>query len=592
MVTWVSGGKTTVSYDSSKKHYYMTDVSCRAVMKYAYLSSGHIFYYFTPGGSSTSAGTNTLRDGDVISQTIPQTSGTVEAFIYAGTYSTPACSSVSATQNYGSKAVPTVYGSPSSGYVNPFGSYVFSFGVNAISGIQEQYSVSNGTFYYKESDASTYQSLAMSGRYYALPANTLTTGKTYNYYAKLTLDDGTVATTPTYTITTVDGTPSTVGKSPKQAIIYGFTDFSWNYSNTRGTAQYAYDLQISQDNESWTTIFNHVVSRDTTSDVYDGISAGTWYWRVRAYNNDNVVSAWSEPLSFICNVAPDAPVINNIDTIGRVTASWTSSSQVAFHVVIIKTETDEIIYDSGEIYSSETQYTANEYLPNGDYTLKVQTINEFGKQSPYTSAEFTISTQLPDPDVTAEYSSSLNGVMIQIANSTAERYYLKRNGELVASFTGDTYVDVFASGKTDYVLIAVDTNDNFGQVSFTVFAAVESARIITKDGQILEVSERWNQRFELSSQEEIKYSANEYLGASAPEHLFSSMRTKRISLVFFDPDRIASKLLGQVVFYADQFGNGDWVAVVSVGRDDKWYGDETAVQLELTTKNEAITYDD
>ena len=90
--------------------------------------------------------------------------------------------------------------------------------------------------------------------------------------------------------------------------------------------------------------------------------------------------------------------------------------------------------------------------------------------------------------------------------------------------------------------------------------------------------------------EERRYQANEFLGASMPSHTFAKMRTKRYTFVFDDKDRLASALLGEVVFYADQFGNGDWVVPVGFTRTDHWFGGDTSMQLELTEHDEGISY--
>jgi hypothetical protein len=70
------------------------------------------------------------------------------------------------------------------------------------------------------------------------------------------------------------------------------------------------------------------------------------------------------------------------------------------------------------------------------------------------------------------------------------------------------------------------------------------------------------------------------------------MRSKRITRAFYDPDRISAQLLGRIAFYMDEYGNADWVAVLSRSRSDSWIGDETTIEMELTTRSEVIAYDD
>lgn len=599
MATWVNGGSTTVQKDSSKKHYYHgSTVSCSAVTNSMINASGQLYGYFSPGGSTFTFGSTGTQgqgtsNGETISSSIPATTGTVTVYVYASTYQNPACRNVRAVLSYGSKAQPSGYCSFTGGYVNPFNSKTFSFGVNYISGIDEQYTISSGTIYYKLASASSWTSQSFTGSSVTLPANTFTTGNSYQFYGRLVLDDGTTINTQSYTFDTVDGTPSCRPLAPNNAVIYGSTDFSWSYSNTKSTPQYAYDIQVSSDGgDTWETIYDHVVTTAKTAPEYSGFTAGEWLWRVRTYNNDNVASAWSETAMFISNVTPDAPTITNIDTTDRVLIQWRSASQAAFEVQIEDMSTGTVVFDSGEVYSSSTEYFVNEYLTNGHYLAKVKIINVYGKESPYGESEFTINAQGEAPDVSAMYSPADNGNKFTITNDgTYVKYYLKRNGELVASFTSDTYVDHFVNGRAEYQVIAIDANGHYGMTELTVVARVESARITLKDGRMFEIDRRWNRMFAVSGQEDRKHVEIEYLGSPVPEHVFSKMRTKRYSFAFFDPDRIGSELLGETVYYADQFGNGDWCAIISVSRSDEWIGDDTALELERTNGNEGITYE-
>lgn len=592
MGTWVSGGTANVQKVAAKKHYYRSGtISCTATAKYAYTADGTIFWYFSPGGEVVNTGSRELSAGTTLSQTISGSASQVTPYIYAGTYSTPSCSSVSAVYNYGSKAVPTVYGSPSSGFVNPADDNVFSFGCNYISNIDEQYTVASGTFYYKKTVDANYTSEAFNGRQYMIPANTLEIGETYEYYAVLVLDDGTTAQTPTYTLDTNDGTASIVPLSPSNLVVYGETDFRWNYSNTKGTAQYAYDIQLSDDDTTWTTIFNHVVSSEQTSAVYSGITAGTKYWRARGYNQQDSAGAWSDSLSFVCNVPPSAPTITSITGTGRKTVAWDSTDQVAFHLVVEESETGKAVYDSGDVYSSSTEYLINEYLANGDYTVKVKIINVYGKESPYAEAQFSETAGTLNPTMTLDYNQETGEVLITAEDASASAFYLKRNGILIAKFASGTYSDKYANGHVTYELISVDASDNFGSVTGTIDVQIDSAKIILPDGSTISVSDRWNDLFSAAVTEERRFQANEFLGASVPTHTFAKMRTKRYTFVFEDKDRIAPDLLGQVVFYADKFGNADWVVPVGYSRTDYWYGNGTSMQLELTEHSEVISYE-
>lgn len=599
MAKWYSAGSATVSKDSSKKHYLKTGVSCSATSVKVGISGSKLYFQFS-GGSSTEFGHQSsvsssywYSDGDTLSQTV-DVQNIIDLFIYCDGWSAggPA-TNIRGSMIYGAKATPSGTASVKSGYVNPFQEKTFNFYMDYISGIETQYTIASGTFMWcDENDPSTWHSQAFTGSSVTIPANTFSSGSNYIYKANVVLDDGSTCEIGQYTFMTVDGTPTASPVSPSNMVIYGETDFYWNYSNTRGTAQYAYDLQLSDDlGATWQTIYSHVVTSETRSSVLTGITAGTKYWRVRAYNQDDVASEWSNSVSFVCNVPPSAPTITSISGNGRKTISWTATDQVAFYLIVEETATGKIIYDSGDVYSSSTQHLINEYLANGDYTVKVKIINVYGKESPYAEAQFTESSGILQPSMTLSYNSETGEVLITAEDASASVYYLKRNGVLIAKFTGATYTDRFAIGHTTYELISVDANDNFGSAIGTIDIMVTGARIILPDGQKINVSRRWGERFSAEIAEGRRYQANEFLGASAPSHTFSKMRTKRYTFVFDDYDRIAADLLGQVVFYADRFGNGDWVMPVAYTRTDFWYGNSTTLQLELTEHNEVISYE-
>ena len=492
---------------------------------------------------------------------------------------------------YGSKAVPVGNSGFSGGFLNPAKDNSISFGINHIDGIDTQYSVASGVFYYKKTTDQSYQQIAFSGSSVTIPAGTLQTGNSYDSYAVLTCDDGTTCNVSLSQISTVDGTPSASVSQPNNTVVYGETEFRWNYYVDTGAEQYAYDIQISSDNGStWTTVFNHVVSPSTVSAVHTGITAGDYLWRVKVYNQDDVASSWSAAGSFICNVPPDPPVIISISGNGRKTVQWSASGQTAYHVQVVSEDTGKLVYDSGDVYSASTLHFINEYLPDGNYTVKVKVINVYGKESAYATMAFTQNTQLADPDFTAVYSPDLGGVQVIVDSQSYVVCYLKRNGVLIAKFTGDNFIDYFVNGRAEYTLIAVDANDCFGISTVVVTAVVPTSRLIRKNGEYFDIHVRWGGRFEASQVENTRYEANEYLGASVPEHSFSKMRVMSFQ-VSFDDTFGASSILGEVLFYADIFGNGYWVVPVTRSRADHWFGNETVLQLELTDGKEEIAYE-
>lgn len=566
-----------------------------------YVTNGQVAYtgQFTPNQVHTFSGTAPLSAYDYVMYLYLEDTAHIDGYRWPVTFEDGYVNNyyrayppvVSKTYT-GTKATPTGNTSFSGGFIDFSKNFKINFGINYISHIDEQYTISSGVFYYKLTSAGSYSSLSFNGSTLTIPANTLQTGQTYNAYAVLTLDDGTTCQVNLNNISTVDGTPSVVAVDPKNTIVYGETEFEWQYSNSAGTDQYAYDIQLSSDNGStWTTILNHVVSSSTKSAVFSSISAGTYLWRVRAYNHDNVASSWSSSLQFICNVPPTPPTINSIDPGGRITVRWTSADQVAYRL-IIETDAGSTVYDSGDIYSIDNKHFVNEYLVDGNYVLKLKIVNVFGISSEYATYNFTQNSQITAPVIRTSFDATTGTVTVEIVNyNLFSRYYLKRNGVLIASFTTTYFNDLYANGHTEYTVIAVDANDAFGIASETIDIRLKTVHLVTKDGLIINANNRWNSRIEGSKTVETRYEANEYLGASVPEHSFAKMRTKKYMFAFDDKNSIAESLLGRILYYADTFGNGDWVVPVSLSRSDQWYGNETVLEMELTNGFEEIEYE-
>lgn len=481
----------------------------------------------------------------------------------------------------------TVTSSLSGGYKSPSKPFTVDLSATYYSDAITQYKIASGTLYRKKAGASSYQQIPFTGRSVTVSAGTLESNTSYDVYLTAKASNGANATTSHATISTVDGTAVVSVVSPNNEVTHGDVTYAWNYSNTTGESQYAFDIQTSPNNSTWTTIFNHVVTSQTSAN-YTQTSSGDTYWRVRGYNQNNVAGSWSASAKYINNVPPQPPVILEIIPGGRIQVRWSAENQISYRVEVIDDATGQTMYDSGDVYSSESLALVNTYLPDGSYTIRVKISNIYGKESDWATSNFQQTSELSELEYSAN--STENGVTITILSEGFETYYLIRNGQLVANFNETTYTDMFASGETSYRLIAVDSEDNFAQAIFTINAAVSSARLITPGGQVLTVSERWDNFNNAEHSEEIRYSANEYLGASYPEHLFSKMHIKRFTRAFYDPNRIAKQLLGTVAFYADEYGNGDWVAITSYTRSDSWLGDATNIEMEVTTRKEDVTY--
>lgn len=494
-------------------------------------------------------------------------------------------SAMSLTIEYTAQTVvytPTL--SPSSGYLNPAKANTFTVGAEINPAIIMNYVAESGTIYWRKTGGS-YTSQAFTGNTVTLASSTLTTGEDYEFYVTATADDGTTATSSVYELTTVDAVPTVTALAPINTVTYGEVTFRWLYDVETGADQYAVDIQTSQDGVTYTMLVNHAVQSETayTATLSD---SGTIYWQVKGYNQDNVASDWSDAVMFVNNTPPDAPVITAVSASGRPTVSWTTPDQVAYQVQIVSSE--GIIEDSGAIYSATKSYKAQNYLPNGSYTFKVRIYNEYGKVSDWAEMPYTQSILLPAPAFTL--TTGDEGVTVTITTDpTYAVYYILRNGVPIGSTTTGEYVDRFARGTSAYTVIGVTSSDESAQSTQTVTYTARSNMLISADGTVYLINRRMNSPVGVSKQVNAMYDQANFIGASLPEHHFSKLREGRFTVVFKDYVD-AENLLGSIMFYTDMYENGDWCAVVSVGRVENKYGNETTAELQLTAYDEAIAY--
>lgn len=596
----------TISKDSSKKHYYHAGVTATVQTTGSIASTidgytkGKLALTFVQYDGSGSKVDSITNDGSV--SNLPLSSGASFSSSASGQYNyrvygvayqgwsdgslwnyintDKLTGSVSYT--YGSKATPIISASFKGGYIRPDVANTITFTSNKINYIDEQYTVASGTLRYKLSSASTWTSINFSGNSVTIPANTFTSGQTYNMDATIITDDGTNVSVTFNAVSTVDATPTVTGISPNGTVGYGNVTFSWLYSISTGTPQSAYELRYKVDGGSY--VSTGKVTRSETQAIINVPTSGTVDWSVRAYNQDDAASAWSSDLTFVNVAPPQAPTITSISATSRPVVTWSSADQIAYQVQIL--DGDNVLEDSGMIYSGSSTYTSDNYYPDGAYAVKLRIVNQYGRTSEWASNEFTVASTLTAPPFTL--SSTPDGVQIDISTSGAfSTYYIQRDGVTIAKTDG-RYIDRFGNGEHTYTVIGVNGN-NGAQSSQSITSLIEHTSVITEDGTIYEVNHRMGSPVGISFQVNAVFDTAEYIGASVPEHTFAKMREKRYSIVFKDYVDV-EKLLGETVYYADIYGNGDWCVITAIGRVENQYGNETTAELQVTKHDEAIDY--
>ena len=486
------------------------------------------------------------------------------------------------TLDYTEITTPVFTLNPSGGFINYSSNYTLTLNNANTQKLVNKFELTGGTLKYKLSSASTYSSINFTGNTVTIPSGTLTGANTYDIYADFTTTNNLTNNTTTGVYSTEDAAAVVSVIAPTNSIEYGTVNFSWNYSNTYGSDQHAFDLALSDDNVTFNTVISHEVTAETST-TYTVNTAGAKYWKVRAYNLDDVAGDWSDVGYFVNNIPPEAPTITNISGAGRLTVTWSSSSQIAYEVEVY--QGDNKIYDSGEQYTTAKTHLINEYLPNGSYTIKVKVIDSFGNSSAYAEQTYNIDnvgslnvTYTADDTVTLNY--DVTGV------STV---YILRNGEIIAQTTSGVFNDIYANGTNVYTVITVNADDSYSIGTVETENLVKYTRLVDLEGNIYDISHRFNERIGITRTDQADFDSALFLGSIKPVHTFSKGRIRRYNVTFaYSGDY--TEFMAKVVRFMDVYGHSDYVVIPNVSANYRYYGNELSASLEVTDYKTGITY--
>lgn len=462
------------------------------------------------------------------------------------------------------------------GYLKAGVSNTITVSANYIADMLYQYSIASGNFYYKKSSDANYTRIALTDGAVTLPANTLSPNETYNIYVDAVSDDGQTATSSVYTVSTSDVVGTVTALTPNNVVRYGSADFTWDYDNSLGNPQKAYDLQVSSDQVTWTDIASHTVSENTYNTSAVAIS-GTVYWRVRSYNQDDTASAWSNVLSFENVLPPNPPTITSITGTGRLTVSWNATDQIAYQVMIGD-------YDSGWVYSTAKSFFLNEYLSNGGYEIKVRVAASNGLISGWATQTYTQNITATAPTATIEMQEGYNE--ITISAGTFDKFYIIRNGVVIAETSAGTYNDYFCNGADEYIIRGVYADDTFADLPLTGAYTCNKPAVITPEGQIYYVNERLDEQPQIGSSKTLDMVAVNYLGRTKPVHHVGQLMTRTWTVTCAEDIDV-----GRICFYRNFRGDKAWIICSNVQSSLNWFGvHEYQFTLEETDYSEAVEY--
>ena len=288
---------------------------------------------------------------------------------------------------------------------------------------------------------------ATSEQSVTIPANTFPAG---TIYWKVAGTDGAGQTSETqvYVISTADAQAVANPLYPVSRIIDESSpiEFRWSISNAYGNAATGSDLEYSTDGATWVSL-GHVDGTANTFTAPDGtFTAGTYYWRVRSYNTDNVAGPWSATPTFIYLVAP---VVENLQATSEPfsTITWQSAEQQAYKIAV-----DGV--SLGTFFGTDKSYTLQDFLEDGEHTVQVAVQNSVSLWSETASYTFTVAN-VPGDEVTLQGQFAIDAALSWYTESAISNFLVYRDGKKIGSSNSNIFTDRFALGEHSYFVVNV-----------------------------------------------------------------------------------------------------------------------------------------
>lgn len=451
----------------------------------------------------------------------------------------------------------TPYGNPASGYISKNTAQTFSW---TNSGAYDAYTAQSQTaavFHWRNGTSGAWTNVSLTTAQSATLAQGSLTGSSMQWYVTVTSSSGVTTDSEIYTLSTAEVLPVTTPISPVGEIVDGTQPaiFTWSREIETGTAQTAADLQISTDGETWSALGSVSGAAQSYTVPANTLTAGSNFWRVRSYNQDNAPGDYSEPAQIIV-VAPSGAPNVSVSVSPLPTVSWTATGQEGYEVELGE-------YTSGQIYGTAQSWTPPDYLPDGTYTARVRVVNIYGLWSPWGGAVFNV-TNTPGNAITLTAAQSDADAELSWSTSGYDIFYIYRDGVKIGETDGDVYADRFApAGEHEYQVRGVIEATHMYGLSDTAELTLVLREIVITDP---ETDERLYIRHCLAGKLEIQRTRKRavtyqhYRGFALPEAEIApdEDETYTFAPVFLaaekDEARAFEGLIGRVVHLRDIHG--------------------------------------
>lgn len=348
------------------------------------------------------------------------------------------------TLQYISTSYLAPYSSKTSGSINRFAAQTFAVQMYANGTPYTDYIIENPVFYWRQSGASTWNSVSMTrllvnGKYkcatVSISANTFPKG-TIQWYAEAGDGQGNTRTTPTYGLSTAAVPITATPIAPIDTVETANTPtvFTWSNSGTIAIYPAAAQLQYSTNNLNWTDLGSVTGSAASYTAAAGDLPSGQLFWRVRVQNVDDVWGSWSDSVTFSCVGAPGVSQVLADDK-PFTTITWTSPTQQAYRITI-----DGSVFYGTYWGANVHDFTLPLPLADGAHTAAVEVQNEYGQWSQPAQTDFIV-TNVPGEPVTLTGLFDRDAELSWSTTDATSDFLIYRDGVQIGHTSGRSFID-------------------------------------------------------------------------------------------------------------------------------------------------------
>ena len=164
---------------------------------------------------------------------------------------------------------------------------------------------------------------------------------------------------------------------------------------------------------------------------------------------------------FIAQGPPPRPTLisSNIFTSSRPNFIWDTQDQQGYILDVLDNK-QNIVYSTDWQNGLVTDHKVLEYLANGTYTVRIKVMNQYSLESDYGTQQITINAAEPTT-ITLNAIALESSIMLSWDNPNNKftKFYILRNGIVIARSVHAKYIDHTAWGECTYIVRGITDKD-------------------------------------------------------------------------------------------------------------------------------------